>query len=113
MEVILNDGIITDYNDFYLWVEKLEVNANAKFIEKDENEEAVSATSAVIKKLISCSDFENEDEYNDAVEKMQSEDYDAMAEFMTDEDTCFVGVELVDEEQPVDSFEIGDDVYYC
>lgn len=42
-----------------------------------------------------------------------SEDYDTFAEFVTDEDMYYVGVECLDEETPVDAFEIGDDVYYC
>lgn len=50
MEVILKTGIITDYDNFYLWVENLEVNAKAMVIEKDEDDKAFSVTPAVIKK---------------------------------------------------------------
>ncbi len=113
MDVILNDGIVTEYDDFYLWVKELDLDADARLIRKDEDEEAVSVTSAKVKKIIDHSDFGSEDEYNDAVDDLNSEDFDACAEFVTDEGIFYVGVECADDESDVDSFEIGDGTYYC
>ncbi len=113
MDVILNDGIVTEYDDFYLWVKELESDADAKLIRKDEDEEAVSVTSAKVKIIIDHSEFGSEDEYNDAVDDLNSGDFDACAEFVTDEGIFYVGVECEDDETDVESFEIGGGVYYC
>ncbi|MBP5555720.1 MAG: hypothetical protein J6X94_12725 [Lachnospiraceae bacterium] len=113
MEVSLNNGFVSDYDDFYLWVESFEEDADASVIAKDEDGEAVSVTKARVGAVVVHSEYENEDDYDAAVEDLLSEDYDTFAEFVTDEDMYYVGVENLDEGTPVDSFEMGDDVYYC
>ena len=109
-----SNGVITDYDDFFLWVESLEENAKASVIAKDEDGEAVSITEAEIVKIVDRSDFDSEEEYEEASDDLGSdEDIDTMAEFMTADGIFYVGVRHVGEEQPVESFEIGDGVYYC
>lgn len=113
MEVSLTNGYVTDYDDFYLWVESLEDDADASVIAKDENGEAVTVTKARVGMVVSHSEYDSEDDYDAAVEDLLSEDYDTFAEFVTDNGIYYIGVEHLDEEQRVESFEIGDDVYYC
>ena len=113
MDIILNNGIVTEYDDFYLWIEGLDLDAGARLIRKAEDEEHVSVTSAKIKKIIDHSDYSSEDEYNDAADELNSGDYDACAEFVTDEGIFYIGVECADDEAELESFEIGEDVYYC
>ncbi len=113
MEVTLNNGFVSDYDDFYLWVESFEEDADASVIAKDEDGEAVSGTKARVGMVVVHSAYDSEDDYDAAVEDLMSEEYDTFAEFVTDEDMYYVGVECLDEETPVDAFEIGDDVYYC
>ncbi len=113
MEVSLTNGFVTDYDDFYLWVERFEEDADASVIAKDEDGEAVSITKARVGMVVIHSAYDSEDDYDAAVEDLMSEDYGTFAEFVTDEDMYYVGVECLDEETPVDAFEIGDDVYYC
>ncbi|MBP5473024.1 MAG: hypothetical protein J6Y12_10150 [Lachnospiraceae bacterium] len=113
MEVSLTNGYVTDYDDFYLWVESLEDDADASVITKDENGEAVTVTKARVGMVVSHSEYDSEDDYDAAVEDLLSEDYDTFAEFVTDNGIYYIGVEHLDEEQRVESFEIGDDVYYC
>lgn len=112
MEVILNNGIVTDYDDFYLWIEEPQLNANAKYIAKDEDGEAVSITPAVIKKIAIRSQFDSEEAYSDASDEIMGGDFDASAEFMTIDDTYYVGVEFVGDEEQVDSFDTGS-AEYC
>ncbi len=113
MELTLTNGFVSDYDDFYLWVESFEEDADAYVIAKDEDGEAVSITKGRVGMVIVHSAFDSEDDYDSAVEDLMSEDYDTFSEFVTDEDMYYVGVESLDEGTPVDSFEIGDDVYYC
>ena len=113
MEVTLKNGFVSDYDDFYLWVESFEEDADASVIAKDEDGEAVSITKARVGMVVVHSAYDSEDDYDAAVEDLMSEDYDTFAEFVTDEDMYYVGVESLDEGTPLDSFEIGDDVYYC
>ncbi len=114
MDVQLTTGVITDYDDFYLWVEDFDVNAKASVIAKDEDGEAVSITEAAIVKIVDRSDFGSEEEYEEAVDDLGSEeDIDTMAEFMTADGIFYVGVKHIGEEQTVESFETGDGVYYC
>ena len=113
MEVSLTGGYVTDYDDFYLWVESFEEDADASVIAKDENGEAVTVTEARVGMVVSHSEYDSEDDYDAAVDDLLSEEYDTFAEFVTDNGIYYVGVEHLDEEQRVDSFEIGDDVYYC
>lgn len=114
MDVELTNGVITDYDDFFLWVESLEENAKASVIAKDEDGEAVSITEAEIVKIVDRSDFDSEEEYEEASDDLGSdEDIDTMAEFMTADGIFYVGVRHVGEERPLESFEIGDGVYYC
>ncbi|MBO4389652.1 MAG: hypothetical protein J5825_02180 [Lachnospiraceae bacterium] len=113
MDLTLKNGIVTEYDDFMLWVEQLEENASSYVINKNEDDEASSAISAEVRKVVARSDYDSEEEYSDAVEELEGEGFDTCAEFVTDDGIFYVGVEWVDEEQPVDSFEMDDDVYYC
>ena len=112
MDVILQDGIVTDYDDFYLWIEEPKANANAKYVAKDEDGEAVSITPAKIKKIIIHSQFDSEEAYSDASDEMMSGEFDATAEFVTADDTYYVGIELTGDEEQVDSFDTGS-AEYC
>lgn len=112
MDVILQDGIVTDYDDYYLWIEEPKENANAKYVAKDEEGEAISITSAKIKKIILRSQFDSEDAYSEASDEMMGGDFDVTAEFMTADDTYYVGVELTGDEEQVDSFDTGS-AEYC
>ncbi|MBR5426439.1 MAG: hypothetical protein IK106_07935 [Clostridiales bacterium] len=51
MDVIFSNGYVSDYDDFYLWVEEFKVGAKAAYIAKDEDGEAVSYTPAEVLKL--------------------------------------------------------------
>ena len=113
MELNLNNGFVSDYDDFYLWVEKFEEDADAYVITKDEDGEAESAAKAKVGKVITRSTFGSEDDYNDATDELLNEEYDTFAEFMTIDDVYYVGVEQLDEAQPVESFDMGPDVNYC
>jgi hypothetical protein len=113
MEVSLTGGYVTDYDDFYLWVESFEEDADASVIAKDENGEAVTVTKARVGMVVSHSEYDSEDDYDAAVDDLLSEDYDTFAEFVTDDGIYYIGVEHLDEGQRVESFEIEDDVYYC
>lgn len=112
MDVILQDGIVTDYDDFYLWIEEPKANANAKYIAKDEDGEAVSITSAKIKKIVIKSQCESENAYSEASDEIMGGEYDATAEFMTADDTYYVGVEFTSNEEHIDTFDTGS-AEYC
>lgn len=112
MDVILQDGIVTDYDDFYLWVEEPKANANAKFIAKDVEGEPDFITNAVINNIATRSDFDSEEAYSEASDEIMGGDYDASAEFMTADDTYYISVKFVGEREHVDSFDTGS-AEYC
>ena len=113
MEVSLTGGYVTDYDDFYLWVESFEEDSDASVVAKDHEGEAISVTKARVGMVVAHSEYDSEDDYDAAVDDLLSEEYDTFAEFVTDNGIYYVGVEHLDEGQRVDAFEIGDDVYYC
>ncbi len=113
MNLTLNNGYLSDYDDFYLWVETFEEYSKAYVITKDEDGEAVSAVAAKIVKIVDNSDFDSEDDYSDAVDELLNEDFDNSGEFMTMDGIYYVAVEFVDDEQDLEEFEIGPDVNYC
>lgn len=113
MDVILQDGIVTDYDDFYLWIEEPKLNAKAKFIHKDVEGEAETITEAVIDKIAIQSQFDSEVAYSEASDEIiNNGDYDAAAEFMTADDTFYVSVKLVGNPEPVETFDTGS-AEYC
>ena len=113
MDVQLTNGFVSDYDDFYLWVEDFEEGANAGVIAKDEDGEAISFTQAEIVKIVDHSAFGSEEDYSEATEAMSEDDsIDTMAEFMTAQGIFYVGVKNVGDEQPVDSFDM-DGAEYC
>jgi hypothetical protein len=113
MDVQLTIGFVTDYDDFYLWVEDFEEGASAALIGKDEDGEAISYTQAEIVKIVDHSDYESEEDYDEATEELfGDESIDTMAEFMTAQGIYYVGVKNVGDEQSVESFDM-DGAEYC
>ena len=112
MDVILQDGIVTEYDDFFLWIEEPKLNANAKYIALDVDSQPDFINNAVINKIATRSDFDSEEAYSEAVDAIIADDYDAAAEFITADDTYYVSVKLVGEREHVDSFDTGS-ADYC
>ena len=113
MNLTLTNGFVSDYDDYYLWVESFEESANACMIAKDEDGEAITATASKVVKIVDHASYDSEDDYSDAVDEVMNEDFDTSAEFMTPDGIYFVAVEFVDDGQDLEDFEIGADVEYC
>lgn len=97
--VNVDGGYVTEYDDFYAWVESFDYGENALVITKDsdgEMSEMISYCSVI--DIVKRSDFELESEYEKAIESAQFHStyhnveklYDYEAEFVTNKDIYYV-----------------------
>ena len=117
MIVNLTNGFLSDYTDYMLWVNNLVVGAEALHLEKDENNNVITARPLKVKQILNLSDFDTEQDYSQAVNDIiETGDFATSAEFVTQNKVCYVITEDTDPdndtEQPVESFSI-EGVNYC
>lgn len=114
MNLKIEGGFLSEYDDFELWVERLEKGSKGYYIEKDdETGEYTYMRPCRISQIICLADYSSETEYNlDFEDMMQNGDFDTTAEFTTQDNCYYLGCNNDGELVPVDEIDIKD-AEYC
>ena len=101
-------GFASEYDDQILWIEKPEVGAEAAMI-VDESE----YTPCVITKIISRSDYSDEEDYSAACDEIIDDSSAACTgEFITIEEIYYVELDSTGDAEAFESIDY-DDVTFC
>ena len=105
-ELMIDHGWESEYDDFYLWAEHLEEGSDAIFIGKpDEYTDPYRVHLGTLKKVIKRSECSGEEEYGKKIRtQIFNKDFDVTAEFISDKDIVYVGMNYSGEELKVNDF---------
>ena len=113
MNLVLTNGFVSEYDDYYLWVEDFAEGSDAYYIGLDEDGEPVSFIPSKVASVIDQAAFDSEEDYDEAVDGlMGDESYDVAGEFITDSGSYYLSITSEEDEQALDSLDMVD-VYYC
>ncbi|MCR5803263.1 MAG: hypothetical protein K6G47_03285 [Clostridia bacterium] len=104
----IEGGIASEYDDQILWISKAEAGADAAQIIDE-----TSYTPCTVTKIISRSDFADEDDYSAACDEIMNDSTaTCTGEFVTFDDVYYVEIDSTGEAEEYDSIDF-EDVEFC